>query len=81
VLILLVSSAPVDPSRLARALDGASAVLSVRADGDLLAAVARGLRVCAPDRVVLAGPDLRRDWTGLVEDRFGRPVFAVAGSR
>jgi hypothetical protein len=78
--VLLVTAAPVDPRRLARVLDGASTVLSVPAAGDPLTAVADALRVFAASRIVLAGPDLGRDLTGAIEDRFGRPVFAVVAA-
>jgi hypothetical protein len=80
--VLLVTGAPVDPARLARVLYGpvpaAVTVLAVAAHGDPVRAVAEALRAFRPTRIVLAGTDAGADLTGRIEDRFGRPVVAVA---
>jgi hypothetical protein len=80
--VLLVAGAPVDPARLARVLYGPvraaeTIVLAVAALDDPLKVIERALRTFAAHRIVLAGTDARADLTGVVEDRFGRPVVAV----
>jgi hypothetical protein len=80
--VLLVSGAPVDSARLDRVLYSPvrelTTVLEVFARADPLAAIEAALCRFAPTRIVLAGPDARRDLTGEIEDRFGRPVMTVA---
>ena len=91
--VLVVRAAPIDAARLDWALYGPLSrklsVLVVEATeaavtgagaADLLEMIERALRSFDATRIVVAAgaPDRGRDITGEIEDRFGRPVMAVA---
>jgi hypothetical protein len=83
--VLLVSSAPIAASRLTSALYGprldevAVFAVMVARDADVLELIGRALAYFDATRIVLAvtAEQIRRDLTGQVEDRFGRPVMAA----